>query len=305
MLVSLMFVLVSVVSSALCERTYLIIGITQSGKSTLGNCIVNRRGDLQSILQRPFVTCDKSASLNGCTKHFAIKHTSQAVVLDTVDVCNAEFATQIKSTLSAINYELDGVIFTVRKEHFFDKLDIIFEQVQDKLLMNKCRQNSMLVVTNCAKGWLQRNEQKASETVQRVLAATSRDNTHEFYLRADEDDADEDDLANNINKRRKAIDELIGFLDSRQLQRVSIVEAQSAQYDTSIIGSFAPIVKNIAGEIENGFSKSIDGIKDIGSKIEKGVDRAIDEIKDTFDKVGGGIKDGVGKVGDAFKSIFG
>ena len=302
--------------TAKTHRTYLLVGLTGSGKSTLGNCIINRGGDWGSIRNYPFVTSDSSA---GCTRTFAAAGNADMMLIDTVGFCDPQFTPeytleQLKAALAHVNNQVDAVIFVVRRDRFSNQLVELFEAIQEKVLRGKCRHNSILVITSCQKGWLARDEQRNNVFVQRALESTSGV-SFEFALRHDEQDADQEEIVINVLRRQKAINELGAFMDSRQFKKIDLSYVQTPEFDSQMHEVFLPIVRNLAkglDEIEKGFDKAIDGIKNIGSKIEQGVGKAIDEIKGGFEKAGDGIKggfhkveDGFNKVGDAFKSIFG
>ncbi len=62
-------------------KTYLLVGLTGSGKSTAANCIFNQSGDQKLVKDLPFNTSDNS---KGCTQVFAHAGNDKIMVLDTV-----------------------------------------------------------------------------------------------------------------------------------------------------------------------------------------------------------------------------
>ncbi len=62
-------------------KTYLLVGLTGSGKSTAANCIFNQSGDQKLINDVPFYS---SGDSKGCTQVFAHAGNDKVMVLDTV-----------------------------------------------------------------------------------------------------------------------------------------------------------------------------------------------------------------------------
>jgi predicted GTPase len=62
-------------------KTYLLVGLSGSGKSTTANCIFNQSGDQKLVNDLPFYSSDNS---KGTTQVFAHAGNDKFMVLDTV-----------------------------------------------------------------------------------------------------------------------------------------------------------------------------------------------------------------------------
>ena len=224
-------------------KTYLLVGLTGSGKSTTGNCIINKSGDLKSILYNPFRTSDSSS---GCTKSFTLAGNSERLVLDTIGFGDPQFEptvafNELRAALKRVNNQVDCVLFVAKKSRFTKELTEFFEIMQEKVLKGTCRANSILLITDCNKGWLQRPEQAANRYIQKALDNTNRLN-YEFSLKFDDtyDEADESAKEKNYNKRQKAIDELISFLDQRSFNKIDLSYVQTPEFERTVREELTP-----------------------------------------------------------------
>ena len=63
------------------KKTLLLVGPTGAGKSTIGNCLLNRKPSLFHIQEYPFAT---NNGANGCTTSATMSFNHEMVVIDTV-----------------------------------------------------------------------------------------------------------------------------------------------------------------------------------------------------------------------------
>ena len=242
---------------AVAKKNYLLIGLTGSGKSTIGNCMYNRRGEWSEISQRPFVTSDSSS---GCTRIFESVSNQEMTILDTIGFGDPQFEPkfildQLKEALKRVNNQIDCVIFVVRQGRFSQEVVQFFEFIQEKLLKSKCKHNSVLVVSQCQRGWLSQPEQKKNQWLQRALENTNH-LSYEFHLKRDDQDDDDEDKAKNVIKRKNAISGLVAYLDSRHFEKIDLAYVQSADFEREWY-------KDIWPALENLFNKAIKALENI------------------------------------------
>jgi predicted GTPase len=133
----------------------LVVGLTGSGKSTTSNSIINKSGE-HVKLQTPFETSDGSA---GCTLHFQVQMTQNETILDTVGFGDPQFKAdeifkEFKEALNRTGNKVTHVIYTVKKGRFTNEVIKFFDAIQEKVLQNKCKNNSIILITDAEKGWV-------------------------------------------------------------------------------------------------------------------------------------------------------
>ena len=245
-------------------KTYLLIGLTGSGKSTTGNCLINQKGDYMSITQKPFATTDAST---GWVRNFALANNDQFSVIDTVGFGDPKFDVEylfkeFKFALSQVNNHIDCVLFVVQKSRFSNELVEFFKLMQERVLKGKCRDNSILLVTNCNKGWLDRKEQQKNPSVQTALNSTNQ-MSFEFFLKFDDEDTDnQQERQRNEERRQKAINELVEYLDGMQFKKIDLSYVQSVDFEFEIKTDFIPLMLDLFKRI----TKSISELKTVFGK---------------------------------------
>ena len=214
-------------------KTYILVGLSGSGKSTIGNCIWNKSGSLDLIRDTPFPTSDSSM---GCTRKFSSIQNATTMILDTVGFGDPSkdqntILDEFKKALAHVKNQVNCVMFMVKKSRFSSEVVQFFELVQDRIFMGRCKYNSILVITDCDDGWI--SEQSNSTHLKRALQ-NCNNVSYEFYLRFDGRYDDEWDKQRNMLKRQRAVDDLLAFLHKQQFQKINLAHVQSFRADQQL-----------------------------------------------------------------------
>ena len=233
------------------SKTILLIGLSGHGKSTTGNCLLNKSGDEKNITEEPFRT---SNGASGCTIGFKTAQTDDFIVLDTVGFGDPQFTDQkkilndLKMAIQSVGNQIDCVLFVVREGRFTNETVQFFETVQEKVLRKNFVENSILIASSAREGWLR--QQSGNPFVQRAMRNCNNVG-YDFNLKFDDSDDEEAVRAKNLNKRQTAIDNLVSFVKGKcsEFGKVNVDYIQSAEFETEWLEKIAPILGQILYEI--------------------------------------------------------
>jgi hypothetical protein len=216
-------------------KTYLLVGLTGAGKSTTGNCILNQSGVLSQVNDTPFPTSDSS---KGCTRTFACKANEQVFVLDTVGFGDPNFKQdyilqELKNALNTVDNKVDCVVFVVRKSRITKETVEFFDLVQEKVLRNKCKLNSILLITDCRDSEWARRQVDDQFFKKIVENCGGIENTYCFYLKFENEENDE-------QKRQEAINRLVAFLNGKTFDKVDLSHIQTSEFNFEWIKVIVP-----------------------------------------------------------------
>jgi GTPase Era involved in 16S rRNA processing len=250
------------------NKTFVLVGPTGSGKSTTGNIMINRSAESTS----PFVTGD---SANGITLNFQLHASDKVTVLDTIGFGDPQFTedqilNELKRGMQSIQNKADCVIFVVKKDRFNKGIVDFFKIAQEMIFKNKLKQNSILLITNCGKGWVEQN--RGNEHVKNALNYCN-DKYYEFLLTFDNQYSDEEDKQKTLRNRELAANEFLQYIDSQDFNPIDLSYVQEAEFKNEWHESIFPKLKNA---FISAFSKIFATLVDtVASKV---ADKAADKI---------------------------
>ena len=154
--------LLAIIQYASALKTYLIVGLSGVGKSTIANCIINKNPDLFYIRSYPFNT---SNSASGCTRNFQVSYDNHIKVIDTVGFGDPELnqtsvLQSLRIALATENYQIDAILFVIRQGRLRNETFQFFKLMQNEVFRGKGKQNSILICNGCQKGWLEMQRNK-------------------------------------------------------------------------------------------------------------------------------------------------
>ncbi len=226
-------------------KTYILFGLSGSGKSTAGNALINKSGD-QKLLSIPFNVSDGAS---GCTFEFKLKEGNNIKVMDTIGFgdpsISAEKALEnFREGLKSINNKTHGIIFVVKGGRITNEVVEYVTEIQN-IFLGKMKYNSILLLTHIREGWVK--EQK-NQNLQKALD-NSNGNYFEFNLKFDDNDDDNNDREKKENKRQKAVDKLVKYIEQRYFNEVDLSFVHTEEYEKTWFGlvynvfvSYGPVV---------------------------------------------------------------
>ena len=211
--------------------SYAIFGDSGVGKSTIGNCLLTASGELDKLQRAAFATSDDVAALTRSLQ-LSIDVNETVVVADTPGLDQLDerqvrpFVRDVSDALARLTDRprVDWIVFVVSRGQPLERVLKLFRRVQDELtgVVNNRGYNSLLVVTRCEKGWLNKPRQQANQRIQELLRLVDQ-RVVEIDFKWNHASDDDAMRAHNTLVRQQAVDEFHAALasftfDSRQRQ---------------------------------------------------------------------------------------
>ena len=260
---TLLLVLVHTLSGAMSEqqqqkgrrRTIMLFGIAGVGKSTISNCILNRKGDMESIQDGGFQVSEDAGS---GTLKFELKSNDQFTIIDSIGFGSPDFnasyiLAQMRGVLNKVNNRIDLVLFVIKKGRLTNDTYQFIRTFQEEVMGGKARLNSALLVNQCEKGWLNKSGQQSNAFMRAILASVANMSL-EFELKLDHWSDDERIKERNAAIRQHSIDELVRFLDMWRAEPITLEHIQTAEFETRWLHVLYSYLESLAQCIARSFS---------------------------------------------------
>ena len=239
------------------KRTFILVGPSGVGKSTLGNCLLNRNASHFTTQCHPFEAKD---SANGCTKKCTMANNDNIAVIDTVGFGDPHIDSRtsfklFQNALASVNNRIDGVLFVMSSGRLKPELVDFFRVFQEDVFQGKMAKNSMLICSKCNKGWLQKNRQENAYLNQFINSCNNH--SHEFHLILDApDNVDNFDqetkqqvLATTEESRNQSIRDLLEFIDSVPLASIDLSHVQNDKFKELFVGKIGGRLQDLNANI--------------------------------------------------------
>jgi hypothetical protein len=141
----------------------------------------------------------------------------------------------------------------VKKGKFTTEICKFFETVQQRILKNKAKNNSILLVTGADNDWATSN--KESDKYMKRAIDNCNGLYYGFDLKFDHKQDDEDDRSKNLKKRQTSIDEFINYLNSKSFEKVNLNHVQTAEFEKEWYEYIIPILLEILKTMVSSFEK--------------------------------------------------
>ena len=206
--------------SVSCRKTIILVGPSGVGKSTIGNCLLNKDASLNSTQNYPFKTQNGA---NGCTRNGNVAISDDFLIIDTVGFGDPEMSSRdsfrnFQQALRSVNNQVDLVLYVMQEGRFRSEINDFFHIFHDEVFAGKVANNCVLICSKCHRGWLARNRQSSFQ----IDGLINRCNNKSFEFRlsyeipADLNSSSVRFLCSKMNQqsRNKSINELLNYLQT-------------------------------------------------------------------------------------------
>jgi hypothetical protein len=193
-------------------KTYLVIGISGSGKSTICNILRNKNGNIEE-LEMPFGTSNQSRR---CTIRHQIEFKDNDCIIDTIGFDQNDFLKDLEEALNEVDNTVTSIIYVFQfQRNYYKENKEFINWLSGKNLFNNdlYRKNSFLVVNRCDNGWIDQQIPGLDNDHIKTMMNICDSKYFELDLRMDRYDDTDEDKSRNYEKRQERIDQFINWLD--------------------------------------------------------------------------------------------
>ena len=232
------------------KKTIVLFGISGVGKSTVSNCLLGAKGDMNSIQNGDFPVSEDAASGN---TDFEIHSNDKYTIVDTIgfgsaDINGTYLLKMMRRGLHKVNNELDLVVFVIRQGRLTNDTFQFIRTFQENVLRNESRMNSLLLVNRCERGWLARDAQRNNPFIRQMLASVNNV-SYEFDLKWDHWSDDAEAREHNVIIRQRAIDDLIAFIDSLSMTHITVDHIHTDEFERHWLNGVFSLLHTLANKL--------------------------------------------------------
>lgn len=202
------------------KKNYLISGTCGSGRSLIGNTIVNHSGLIDELTKNPFETSTSTEPFTKKASGYRQVGNDGIFVVDTAGYETKEEALEkLKEGLALVNYKVNCVVFVIKCNRIDEVTGEAIDYFSNTIFKDKIANNSVLV---CMGGdnWLKKNTKNQSiQSLIKMCGGIER--CFEFSFRFTELNF------NSENQRQSEIDQFMKFLDQKDFKEIDLSYIQN------------------------------------------------------------------------------
>ena len=198
------------------------------------------------------------------TLAFQMRSNDRFTIIDSIGFGSPDFNAsyileQMRGVLRRVENRIDLVLFVIKKGRLTNDTYQFIRTFQDEVMRGKARLNSVLVVNQCEKGWMNKSAQQTNQFMRSILASVAQTYI-EFDLKLDHQLDDDRTKVRNALIRQQSIDELTAFIGRRQCDPITVEHIQTAEFETRwlhiLFSYFQSLSQSIARSFSNAFGEA-------------------------------------------------
>ena len=238
--------------------TFVVLGGTGVGKSTIANCIINQRGEMDA-LSSPFLTSEDTQTF---TQMIQVERNEQVAVIDTpsLDIIKSNRPAFINNLVRQLNANYNQtlfILFVINKQNpMLNEQTQTVKLIRHELTHRKIKSSFTLIVNKCERGWLLKPRQRENKYLQPVLE-TFGNTSYELDLKWDHSSDLVADRTENIRFRQQSVQAFVDFLEkaiNNSSESITIKKTRTKAWKMFIVaaGAVLSMMKEVACGFRNG-----------------------------------------------------